>query len=112
MTRPDSQWPPNFELHPWLSSVKVGSMAAPVGLITGGIVGVLRNKHPMIHSLSMGIYTFTWGTSFWGNILNIHYQGNATPNQRAYVSGLSSGLTGAIVAKLCGIRFPLKMVDG
>ncbi|KAL1999101.1 hypothetical protein VTN02DRAFT_5057 [Thermoascus thermophilus] len=90
------------------SSLKVGALSGTAGLVYGGVSGVLRSPHPVIHSISCGIHWFACGTSFWwlrSNILRLHFQDNATPQERAYTSALSGGIAGGGVTKLMGGRF-------
>ncbi|PLB51164.1 hypothetical protein P170DRAFT_436247 [Aspergillus steynii IBT 23096] len=99
--------PPGLQPNALLSAVKVGALSGSAGLVYGGISGVLRSQHPVIHSISCGIHWFACGTSFWwirNGILDLHYQGEATPRQRAYVSALSGGLAGGAVTRLMGGR--------
>ncbi|PWY63596.1 NADH-cytochrome B5 reductase [Aspergillus eucalypticola CBS 122712] len=89
------------------SSLKVGAVTGSAGLIYGGISGVIRSPHPVIHSISCGIHWFACGASFWwlrSNILKLHYEDKATPKQRAYVSALSGGVAGGAVTRLMGGR--------
>ncbi|PYH66767.1 uncharacterized protein BO88DRAFT_445208 [Aspergillus vadensis CBS 113365] len=89
------------------SSLKVGAVSGSAGLIYGGISGVIRSPHPVIHSISCGIHWFACGASFWwlrSNILKLHYEDKATPKQRAYVSALSGGVAGGAVTRLMGGR--------
>ena len=98
------------------------------GLVYGGIAGVIRSPHPVIHSISCGIHWSVCGSSFWcqflrsfplplsswywdwiatglrSNILKLHYQDNASPKQRSYVSALSGGIAGGGVTRLMGIH--------
>lgn len=95
------------------------------GLVYGGIAGVIRSPHPIIHSISCGIHWSVCGSSFWckslspllllnnsywvatglrSNILKLHYQDNASPKQRSYVSALSGGVAGGGVTRLMGIH--------
>ncbi|RDK37182.1 NADH-cytochrome B5 reductase [Aspergillus phoenicis ATCC 13157] len=89
------------------SSLKVGAVSGSAGLVYGGISGVIRSPHPVIHSISCGIHWFACGASFWwlrSNILKLHYEDKATPKQRAYVSALSGGVAGGAVTRLMGGR--------
>ena len=44
-------------------------------------------------------------------ILDLHFQGDATPRQRAYVSALSGGIAGGAVTRLMGtsVVMPLEI---
>ncbi|EAU37259.1 conserved hypothetical protein [Aspergillus terreus NIH2624] len=98
---------PTGESNDLLSCVKVGAVSGAAGLVYGGISGVIRSPHPVIHSLSCGIHWFACGTSFWwlrSNILTLHYESNASPKQRAYVSALSGGIAGGAVTRIMGGR--------
>ncbi|GFF47777.1 hypothetical protein IFM58399_08133 [Aspergillus lentulus] len=91
----------------WLASLKAGALSGSAGLVYGGISGVIRSPHPVIHSISCGIHWFACGTSFWwlrSNILSLHYEDRATPKQRAYVSAVSGGIAGGAVTRLMGGR--------
>ena len=39
------------------------------GLLYGGVSGVVRSQHPVIHSISCGIHWSVCGASFWCRIL-------------------------------------------
>ncbi|BDD55255.1 hypothetical protein MPDQ_001727 [Monascus purpureus] len=96
-----------FQYEALLSSLKTGALCGTGGLLYGGIFGVIRSPHPVIHSISYGIHWFACGTSFWwlrSNILKLHYQDNASPDQRAYTSAFSGGIAGGGVTKLMGGR--------
>lgn len=41
------------------------SLTGSAGLVYGGISGVIRSPHPVIHSISCGIHWFACGASFW-----------------------------------------------
>ncbi|KAL2222056.1 hypothetical protein M432DRAFT_207353 [Thermoascus aurantiacus ATCC 26904] len=89
------------------SSLKVGTLSGTAGLVYGGVAGVLRSPHPVIHSISCGIHWFACGASFWwlrSNILKLHFQDNATPKERAYTSAISGGIAGGGVTRLMGGR--------
>ncbi|KAL1965744.1 hypothetical protein VTN77DRAFT_5244 [Rasamsonia byssochlamydoides] len=90
------------------SSLKVGALSAFGGFTYGGVSGVLRSSpHPVIRSISHGIYWFAFGSSFWwirSNILKLHFEDNATPKERAYTSALSGGIAGGGVTRLMGGR--------
>ncbi|KAF7173453.1 hypothetical protein CNMCM5623_005656 [Aspergillus felis] len=91
----------------WLASLKAGALSGSAGLVYGGISGVIKSPHPVIHSISCGIHWFACGTSFWwlrSNILSLHYEDRATPKQRAYVSAVSGGIAGGAVTRLMGGR--------
>ncbi|KAL4889499.1 hypothetical protein BDV59DRAFT_205173 [Aspergillus ambiguus] len=91
----------NVEYTALLSSVKVGAASGAAGLVYGGISGVVRSPHPVIHSLSCGIHWFAWLRS---NILRLHYEDKASSQQRAYVSALSGGIAGGGVTRIMGGR--------
>ncbi|KAL4746066.1 hypothetical protein BDW72DRAFT_185623 [Aspergillus terricola var. indicus] len=89
------------------TSLKVGALGGSAGLIYGGISGVIRSPHPVIHSISHGIHWFVCGTSFWwlrGNFLKHYYEDKATLKQRTYASTISGGIAGGAVTKLMGGR--------
>ncbi|PLB36021.1 uncharacterized protein BDW47DRAFT_109332 [Aspergillus candidus] len=101
--KPNDQPPQNI----LLSSLKVGALSGSTGLVYGGVSGVLRSRHPVIHSISCGIHWFACGTSFWwlrSNLIQLHYEGNASPKQQAYMSALSGGIAGGGVTRLMGGR--------
>ncbi|KAE8154651.1 hypothetical protein BDV25DRAFT_147220 [Aspergillus avenaceus] len=90
-----------------LSCLKAGALGGSAGLIYGGVSGVIRSHHPVIHSISCGIQWSACGTSFWwlrSNILKLHYKDQASSKQRAYVSALSGGIAGGAVTRLMGGR--------
>ncbi|PWY88938.1 hypothetical protein BO70DRAFT_377418 [Aspergillus heteromorphus CBS 117.55] len=90
-----------------LSSLKVGALSGSAGLIYGGISGVIRSPNPVIHSIASGIHWSVCGTSFWwlrSNLLSLHYEDKATPQQRSYVSALSGGVAGGTVTRMMGGR--------
>ncbi|KAE8353122.1 hypothetical protein BDV28DRAFT_148371 [Aspergillus coremiiformis] len=98
---------PSLEPNAPFPSLKVGALSGSTGLVYGGISGVIRSRHPVIHSISYGIHWFACGTSFWwlrSNILKLHYEDNASPTQCAYVSALSGGIAGGAVTRLMGGR--------
>ncbi|OJJ51226.1 hypothetical protein ASPZODRAFT_156160 [Penicilliopsis zonata CBS 506.65] len=88
-------------------ALQVGSVSGAAGLVYGGVAGVIRSPHPVIHSVSCGIHWFACGTAFWwlrSNILKLHYDDKATEQQRAYTSALSGGIAGGGVTRLMGGR--------
>ncbi|KAJ5098115.1 hypothetical protein N7532_005116 [Penicillium argentinense] len=88
-------------------AIKVGAVSGVAGLIYGGAAGVIKSPHPAIHSLSCGIHWFACGSTFWwmrSNIIKHHYHDQASPQERAYVSTLCSGLSGGVVTRLMGGR--------
>ncbi|KAL4931991.1 uncharacterized protein BDV17DRAFT_255771 [Aspergillus undulatus] len=90
-----------------MTSLKVGALSGGAGLVYGGISGVIRSPHPVIHSISRGIHWFAGGTSFWflrSNILDIYYENKATSKQRTYASTVSGGVAGGAVTRLMGGR--------
>ncbi|OJI99199.1 hypothetical protein ASPVEDRAFT_38665 [Aspergillus versicolor CBS 583.65] len=98
---------PHAEYNALATSLKVGALSGSAGLVYGGISGVIRSPHPVIHSISHGIHWFACGTSFWwlrGNILNAYYEDKATPKQRTYASAVSGGISGGVVTRLMGGR--------
>ncbi|BCS19963.1 uncharacterized protein APUU_20395A [Aspergillus puulaauensis] len=98
---------PHAEYNALATSLKVGALSGSAGLVYGGISGVIRSPHPVIHSISHGIHWFACGTSFWwlrGNILNVYYEDKATPKQRTYASAVSGGISGGVVTRLMGGR--------
>ncbi|KAL2864527.1 uncharacterized protein BJX67DRAFT_222876 [Aspergillus lucknowensis] len=89
------------------ASLKVGALSGSAGLVYGGISGVIRSPHPVIHSISCGIHWFACGTSFWwmrSNLLVHYYEGEPTPKQRAHASAFSGGVAGGVVTRLMGGR--------
>ncbi|KAL4871087.1 hypothetical protein BDV12DRAFT_164756 [Aspergillus spectabilis] len=89
------------------TSLKVGALSGSAGLVYGGISGVIRSPHPVIHSLSCGIHWFACGTSFWwlrSNILKHYYEDKATLRERSYASTISGGVAGGAVTRLMGGR--------
>ncbi|KAL4738600.1 hypothetical protein BDV11DRAFT_189228 [Aspergillus similis] len=89
------------------TSLKVGALSGSAGLVYGGISGVIRSPHPVVHSISHGIHWFVCGTSFWwlrSNILKHYYEDKATLKQRTYASTISGGIAGGAVTKLMGGR--------
>ncbi|OJJ37563.1 hypothetical protein ASPWEDRAFT_39276 [Aspergillus wentii DTO 134E9] len=97
----------SFESNALLPALKAGAVSGSAGLVYGGISGVIRSPHPVIHSISCGIHWAACGTSFWwlrSNILKLHYEDQASPKQRAYVSALSGGISGGAVTRLMGGR--------
>ncbi|KAF9892504.1 hypothetical protein FE257_001613 [Aspergillus nanangensis] len=98
---------PGLESNGLLSAVKVGALSGSAGLVYGGISGVVRSPHPVIHSMSCGIHWFACGTTFWwlrSNILKLHYEDNASSTQRSYVSALAGGIAGGGVTRIMGGR--------
>ncbi|KAL4903176.1 hypothetical protein BDW74DRAFT_156768 [Aspergillus multicolor] len=99
---------PHGECNALATSLKVGALSGSAGLIYGGISGVIRSPHPVIHSISHGIHWSVCGTSFWwlrSNILKHYYEDQATLTQRNYASTISGGLAGGAVTRLMGGRF-------
>ncbi|KAL4761019.1 uncharacterized protein BDW70DRAFT_136623 [Aspergillus foveolatus] len=97
----------NPEYNALATSLKVGALSGSAGLIYGGVSGVIRSPHPVIHSISHGIHWFVCGTSFWwlrGKILKHYYEDQATLKQRTYASTISGGVAGGAVTKLMGGR--------
>ncbi|KAL3495711.1 hypothetical protein BJX62DRAFT_159462 [Aspergillus germanicus] len=98
---------PKAEYNVLGASLKVGALSGSAGLVYGGISGVIRSPHPVIHSISCGIHWFACGTSFWwlrSNILEKYYEDKATPRQRTYASTVSGGVAGGVVTRLMGGR--------
>ncbi|KAJ5257033.1 hypothetical protein N7478_013137 [Penicillium angulare] len=90
-----------------LSAAKVGALSGAAGLIYGGAAGVIRSPNPVIHSLSCGIHWAACGSTFWwlrSNIIKLHLQDQASPQERAYVSAISGGISGGVVTRLMGGR--------
>ncbi|KAJ5650289.1 uncharacterized protein N7484_004012 [Penicillium longicatenatum] len=97
----------SFASDPLLAAAKVGALSGTAGLIYGGAAGVIRSPNPVIHSLSCGIHWFACGSTFWwlrSNIIKLHYQDQASSQERAYVSALSGGISGGLVTRLMGGR--------
>ncbi|OQE27887.1 hypothetical protein PENSTE_c004G01230 [Penicillium steckii] len=89
------------------SAAKVGAFTGATGLIYGGAAGVIKSPNPLIHSVSCGIHWFACGSTFWwmrSNIIKHHFQDQASPQDRAYVSALCGGLSGGAVTRLMGGR--------
>ncbi|KAI9369325.1 hypothetical protein BJX61DRAFT_520029 [Aspergillus egyptiacus] len=89
------------------SSLKAGALSGSAGLVYGGISGVIRSPHPVIHSISCGIHWFACGASFWwlrSNLLKHYYEEKATSKQRTYASAVSGGVAGGAVTRLMGGR--------
>ncbi|KAL4878845.1 hypothetical protein BJY04DRAFT_194737 [Aspergillus karnatakaensis] len=90
-----------------VASLKVGALSGASGLVYGGISGVIRSPHPVVHSISCGIHWFACGTSFWwlrSNILKHYYEDKATLKERSYASTVSGGVAGGAVTRLMGGR--------
>ncbi|KAJ5083576.1 hypothetical protein N7456_013003 [Penicillium angulare] len=90
-----------------LSAAKVGALSGTAGLIYGGAAGVIRSPNPVIHSVSCGIHWAACGSTFWwlrSNIIKLHLQDQASPQERAYVSAISGGISGGVVTRLMGGR--------
>ncbi|KAK2753172.1 hypothetical protein FQN54_007998 [Arachnomyces sp. PD_36] len=88
---------PLFDSRLVMPALKVGAISGTSGLIYGGISGVLRSPHPVIHSVSTGIHWFAFGTSFWwlrSNINKFHFNDKPTAQQRVYSSSIASGVSG------------------
>ncbi|KAJ5648159.1 hypothetical protein N7490_004531 [Penicillium lividum] len=97
----------SFGSDPLLAAVKVGALSGTAGLIYGGAAGVIKSPNPVIHSLSCGIHWFACGTAFWwlrSNVIKLHFQDQASPQERAYVSALTGGISGGVVTRLMGGR--------
>ncbi|KAJ5585052.1 uncharacterized protein N7459_004852 [Penicillium hispanicum] len=89
------------------SAAKVGALSGAAGFIYGGFAGVIRSPNPVVHSLSCGIHWFACGSTFWwlrSNIIKLHFQDKASPQERSYVSALSGGISGGAVTRLMGGR--------
>ncbi|KAJ5227349.1 uncharacterized protein N7469_007355 [Penicillium citrinum] len=89
------------------SAAKVGALTGATGLIYGGAAGVIKSPNPLIHSVSCGIHWFACGSTFWwmrSNIIKHHFQDQASPQDRAYVSAFCGGLSGGVVTRLMGGR--------
>ncbi|KAL2829209.1 hypothetical protein BDW59DRAFT_142303 [Aspergillus cavernicola] len=98
---------PHGEYNALTASLKVGALSGSAGLVYGGISGVIRSPHPVIHSISCGIHWFACGTSFWwlrSNLLKHYYEDKATSKQRNYASTVSGGVAGGAVTRLMGGR--------
>ncbi|KAL4912475.1 hypothetical protein BDW62DRAFT_19308 [Aspergillus aurantiobrunneus] len=98
---------PHGEYNALATSLKVGALSGSAGLIYGGISGVIRSPHPVIHSVSHGIHWFACGTSFWwlrSNLLKHYYEDKATLKQHTYASTISGGVAGGAVTRLMGGR--------
>jgi len=97
-----------FDSGSLIPALKIGALSGSSGLVYGGISGVLRSNHPVIHSMSAGIHWFAFGSSFWwlrSNILRIQFDDNASPNERAYGSAIAGGLAGGGVTWALYRRF-------
>ncbi|KAL5335399.1 hypothetical protein BJX70DRAFT_390687 [Aspergillus crustosus] len=95
------------EYNALVTSLKVGALIGSTGLVYGGISGVIRSPHPVIHSISCGIHWFACGTSFWwlrSSILKHYYEDKATLKERSYASTVSGGVAGGAVTRLMGGR--------
>ncbi|KAK2882500.1 hypothetical protein FQN49_000299 [Arthroderma sp. PD_2] len=82
------------------SVLQAGALSGSCGLLYGGVSGVLKAYHPVIKSISTGVYWFAFGSSFWwlrSNILRVQFEDNATPKERIYASVASSSLSGGAV---------------
>ncbi|KAL5045441.1 hypothetical protein BDW71DRAFT_183767 [Aspergillus fruticulosus] len=98
---------PHTDYNALAASLKVGALSGSAGLVYGGISGVIRSPHPVIHSITHGIHWFACGTSFWwlrGSILKHYYEDKATLKQRTYASTISGGVAGGAVTRLMGGR--------
>ncbi|OOQ84918.1 hypothetical protein PEBR_28261 [Penicillium brasilianum] len=94
-------------VNPLLAAAKVGALSGAAGLIYGGAAGVIRSPNPLVHSLSCGIHWFACGSTYWwmrSNIITLHYQDNASPQERAFVSALCGGISGGVVTRVMGGR--------
>ncbi|KAL2837852.1 hypothetical protein BJY01DRAFT_220523 [Aspergillus pseudoustus] len=98
---------PNVESSILGSSLRVGAVTGPAGMVAGGILGVVASRgHPVITSLAGGIHSFAVGTSFWwlrSNILKVYYEDKATSRQRTYASTVSLAIAGTTSTKLLNI---------
>ncbi|KAJ5166007.1 hypothetical protein N7492_006303 [Penicillium capsulatum] len=96
-----------FSTDPLIAAAKVGALSGGAGLIYGGVAGVIRSPNPVIHSISCGIHWFGCGSTYWwlrSNIIKHHFQGQASPQERSYVSALCGGISGGVVTRLMGGR--------
>ncbi|KAJ5948667.1 hypothetical protein N7454_001974 [Penicillium verhagenii] len=97
----------SFVPEPLLAAAKVGALSGTAGLVYGGVAGVIKSPNPVIHSLSCGIHWFACGSTFWwlrSNIIKSQFQDQASPQERAYVSAFSGGISGGVVTRLMGGR--------
>ncbi|EFR04807.1 hypothetical protein MGYG_07814 [Nannizzia gypsea CBS 118893] len=88
--------------------LQAGALVGTCGLLYGGVSGVLRAHHPIIKSISTGVYWFAFGSSFWwlrSNILRIQFEDNATAKERIYSSVASSGISGGAINWAMNRRF-------
>ncbi|KAJ6119790.1 hypothetical protein N7523_004070 [Penicillium sp. IBT 18751x] len=89
------------------ASAKMGGLTGAAGIIYGGAAGVIRSRHPLVHSLAHGIHWTVAGSAFWflrSSIDHIYFNDQASPQERAYVSALSGGISGAVVTRIMGGR--------
>ncbi|KAJ5894653.1 hypothetical protein N7495_006344 [Penicillium taxi] len=95
------------QIDPLLNAAKVGVLSGTVGLIYGGAAGVIRSRNPLVHSISNGIHWAVCGSTFWwlrSNIIKLHYQDDASLQERKYASAVSGGISGGLVTRLMGGR--------
>ncbi|KAM5487458.1 hypothetical protein MaudMau93_004543 [Microsporum audouinii] len=90
------------------SALQAGGLGGACGLLYGGVSGVLQGRHPIIKSISTGVYWFAFGSSFWwlrSNILRAQFEDNATSRERIYSSVAAGGLSGGAVNWAVNRRF-------
>lgn len=78
----------------WYTPFHAGSIGLSVDLHSG--------VSPSLHCY--WIIPYWVATGLRSNILKLHYQDNASPKQRSYVSALSGGIAGGGVTRLMGIH--------
>ncbi|KAJ5315535.1 hypothetical protein N7476_005842 [Penicillium atrosanguineum] len=82
------------------ASAKVGGLTGAAGIIYGGAAGVIRSRHPLVHSLAHGIH---W-TSYEAVSSILISMIKPPPQERAFASALSGGISGAVVTRAMGGR--------
>jgi hypothetical protein len=73
-----------------------------IGLLADQPIGVRSDSTFDGYLPTLGS-NLAWDVGMRSNIITLHYQDNASPQERAYVSALCGGISGGVVTRVMGM---------